>query len=317
MRDKVILVTGATGSFGKAFITEALKQSPKQIRAFSRSESLQAEAKAHFNDPRILWLIGDVRDAERLELALEGVDICVHSAALKRIEVCENEPYEAVKTNLQGSINVANACLKNNVAHSILISTDKAAEPINLYGATKMAAEKYWIRANVYRGANHPTKFSVVRYGNVVGSRGSVVPLFKKQAKEDGVIKVTHRDMTRFFITLQQAVSLVQIALEYSQGGEVYLPALKSATIVDLAKAVDPKAYIVYTSPVPGEKMHEQLLNRAEVNRVTLEEGYTVVHPEAVTWPYEFPAEYAHVVPTTSFDADRFTKEELVDLIHG
>lgn len=316
MQNKVVLITGATGSFGKAFIEEILKTNPKQIRAFSRDEAIQAELKAKFKDSRILWLIGDIRDAERLEMALEGVDICVHAAALKRIEVCEADPEEAIKTNITGSVNVAKACLKKNVSHAILISTDKASEPVNLYGATKMAAEKYWIRANGYRGALHPTKFSVVRYGNVVGSRGSVVPIFKKQAEEDGVIRITHKEMTRFFITLQQAISLVQIAVAYSQGGEIYLPALKAASIVDLAKAVDSKAHIVYTTPNPGEKLHEQLLNRAELGRVTIEEGYTVVHPEDTTWPYAFPKEYSYVVPKTSYDADRFTVKELQELVN-
>ena len=315
MQDKVILITGGCGSFGKEFVKTILLQNPKQIRVFSRDEFKQAEMKAELNDPRVEYLCGDVRDAERLNMALEGVDVCVHAAAMKRIEKCETDPEEAIKTNIQGSINVAKACLTNNVQNSILLSTDKAAEPVNLYGATKMAAEKYWINANTYRGKQHPTKFSVVRYGNVVGSRGSVVPMFKKQAEEDGVIRVTHRDMTRFFITLQQAISLVQIAVEYSQGGEVYLPALKSASIVDLAKAVDPSAHIVYTHPVPGEKLHEQLLNRAELSRVTLEEGYTVVHPENVTWPYLFPTIYTEMVPKTSFDSDRFSLSELKELV--
>jgi UDP-N-acetylglucosamine 4,6-dehydratase len=316
MRDKVILVTGASGSFGSAFIEEALKLNPKQIRAFSRDEAVQAELKQRFKDNRILWLIGDIRDSERLEMALEGVDVCIHAAALKRIEVCESDPQEAIKTNVTGSVNVINACLRQNVSHAILISTDKACAPVNLYGATKMVAEKCWINANTYRGILHPTKFSVVRYGNVVGSRGSVVPMFRKQAEEDGVIKVTHREMTRFFITLQQAIALVQVAVEYSQGGEVYLPELKSAAIVDLAHAINAQAHIVYTTPTAGEKLHEQLLNSAEVNRVTLEEGYTVVHPENVTWPYQFPKNYEFVVPKTSYDADRFSPEELSELIH-
>lgn len=318
MQDKVVLITGATGSFGRAFIEEILKLNPKQIRAYSRDEAVQAELKQYFSyaGKRMLWLIGDVRDQERLERALEGVDICVHAAALKRIEVCEDDPLEAIKTNITGSTNVATACLNQNVKHAIFISTDKAAEPINLYGASKMAAEKVWIRSNVYRGTLHPTKFSVVRYGNVIGSRGSVVPMFKKQAREDGVIKVTHRDMTRFFITLQQAINLVQVAIEFSQGGEIYLPALKSAAIVDLAKAVDATAHIVYTSPNPAEKLHEQLLNRSELNRVTIEEGYTVVHPENPTWPYIYPKTYSVVVPQTSLDADKFSFNELKDLVN-
>lgn len=316
MRGKVILVTGGCGSFGKAFVLEALKQDPKQIRVFSRDEYKQAQMKAELKDPRVEYLCGDVRDAERLEMALEGVNICVHAAAMKRIEKCESDPEEAIKTNILGSVNVAKACLKNNVSHAIFLSTDKASEPVNLYGATKMAAEKYWIRANGYRGTFHPTKFSVVRYGNVVGSRGSVVPIFKRQAEEDGVIRVTHREMTRFFLTLEQAVGLVQVAIEYSQGGEVYLPELKSATIVEIAKAVDQEATIIYTNPVAGEKLHEQLLNRAELDRVTLEDGYTVVHPQDVSWPYRFPEEYSSVVPQTSFDSERFSHSELKDLVN-
>lgn len=316
LQNKVILITGGTGSLGKALTKELLLGNPRQIRIFSRDEAEQAVMREELHDPRVDYLLGDVRDYDRLLLALQGVDVVIHTAALKRIEKCELDPEEAIKTNITGTINVAKSCLYNNVKSAIFISTDKATEPINLYGATKMTAEKYWIQANVYRGRLHPTKFSVVRYGNVVGSTGSVLPMFKKQAKEDGIIRITHRDMTRFFITLQQAVALIQIAMEFSQGGEIYLPSLKSAFIVDLAKAVDEKAHIVYTSVGPGEKLHEQLLNRAEINRVTLEEGYTIVHPENPTWPYKIPQIFAHTVSQTSLDAEKYSFAELKDLIN-
>lgn len=289
----------------------------KQVRVYSRDELKQATMEAEFKDPRLCFICGDVRDLDQLSRAMEGCDIVVHAAAMKRIEKCEVNPHEAIKTNVIGTQNVAKACLDNNIQQAIFISTDKASEPVNLYGATKMLAEKVWLQSNVYRGLNHPTKFSVVRYGNVVGSRGSVVPMFKKQAEEDGVIRITHKDMTRFFITLQQAVSLVQIAVEYSQGGEIYLPMLKAASIVDLAKAISPTSHIVYTTPVPGEKLHEQLLNRSEIGRVTVEDGYTVVHPEHVTWPYQYPEEYSVLVPKTSFDSDKYTFEELQELVNG
>ena len=202
MQNKCILITGGTGSFGKEFCKEALKNDARQVRIFSRDELKQAQMKEEINDPRVEWLLGDVRDVERLTTALEGVDICVHAAAMKRIEKCEKDPQEAVKTNIQGTINVANACLKCNVKAAILISTDKAVYPVNLYGATKLTAEKAWIQSNTYRGINHPTKFSIVRYGNVLGSRGSVVNSFK----DNNVLTVTDANMTRFFITLQEAI---------------------------------------------------------------------------------------------------------------
>lgn len=316
MRDRTILVTGGTGSFGKAFIKEALLKEPKQIRVYSRDELKQAQMKEEIGDKRVEWLIGDIRDSERLEMALDGVDVCIHAAAMKRIEKCEKDPQEAIKTNVIGSMNVANACLKRNVKHSIFISTDKASAPVNLYGATKMVAEKHWIRANCYRGLNHPTKFSVVRYGNVVNSRGSVIPMFKEQAKE-GVIRVNHPEMTRFLITLNQAVSLVELATEVAQGGEIFLPTLKSIDIVALAKAVSESAYIYYTSPRAGEKIHEQLFNDVEAKRITIEDGYAVIHPEDVTWPYLFPADFSPQVPSTSFDAPRFSAAELKVMVNG
>jgi UDP-N-acetylglucosamine 4,6-dehydratase len=316
MQDKIIAITGGTGSFGKAMVEELLKKDIKRIRILSRDELKQAVMKDEINDSRVDFFLCDVRDESNLITALEGVDIVIHAAALKRIEKCETNPLEAVKTNIQGSINVANACLKNNVLSAVFISTDKASEPVNLYGASKMVAEKFWIRANCYRGLHHPTKFSVVRYGNVLNSRGSVIPMFKKQA-QDRVIRVTHPDMTRFFITLQQAINLVELAVEYAQGGEIYLPQLKSAYITQIAAAVAPEAHIVFTHPNSGEKLHEQLLNQDESKRVTIEDGYTLIHPQDVTWPYSFPKEYSPVVPLTSLETNKFTSVELSELIHN
>jgi UDP-N-acetylglucosamine 4,6-dehydratase len=194
MRGKVILLTGGTGTFGRAFIQEALTKSPKQIRVFSRDELKQAQMAAEIQDPRVEYLLGDIRDFDRLKVALRGVDICVHAAALKRVEKGQRDPQEFIKTNVQGTINVANACLENNVPAAILISSDKAVLPINVYGGSKFLAEQVWINSNVYRGSDRQTKFSAVRYGNVCGSRGSIIRIWHDQA-ENGVIKITDHSL--------------------------------------------------------------------------------------------------------------------------
>jgi UDP-N-acetylglucosamine 4,6-dehydratase len=261
MRDKVILITGGTGSFGQAFVREALSKDPKQIRVFSRDELKQAQMKDAINDSRVDYLCGDIRDYERLCTALEGVDIVVHAAAMKRIEKCEKDPQEAIKTNVLGSVNVANACLRTNVKNAILISTDKAAYPVNLYGTTKLAAERVWIQSNTYRGLNHPTKFSVVRYGNVFGSRGSVFHLFKDQL-ETGAVKVTDARMTRFFIRLQDAVDLVQVAMEWQQGGETFIPRLKAISIYHLAKLVAGRFPVVISNQTGRRKASRDVDNK-------------------------------------------------------
>lgn len=316
MRDKVILVTGGTGTFGKAFVKDALTKGPKQIRVFSRDELKQAQMAAEINDPRVEYLCGDVRDFERLSVALEGVDICIHAAAMKRIEKCERDPQECKKTNVDGSINVLNACLKNNVKNAVLISTDKAAMPINTYGASKMLAEKEWINGNVYRGRQHPTKLSVVRYGNVLGSRGSVVHLFKDQA-ERGVIKVTDQRMTRFFITVQEAVDLVQLALETQQGGEIYIPRLKAASIYHLATLMAGSARVEITSQRGGEKLHEILATPEEFTRMAHETDYSVIHPENPRWPYkkDTGSEDSQREFVDSSTAEQYKDDELVELI--
>ena len=314
MRDKIVVVTGGTGSFGKAFIQECLTKDPKQIRVFSRDELKQAQLKDEINDRRVEWLLGDVRDAERLITALEGVDICVHAAAMKRIEKCEKDPLEAIKTNVIGSQNVALACLKNNVKNAILISTDKAVYPINLYGATKLTAEKVWVQSNVYRGLNHPTRFSVVRYGNVLGSRGSVLHLFKDQL-EKGILKVTDARMTRFFITLQEAVDLVQLALEFMQGGETFIPNLKAASIYHLAQLVAGDVPVEITNQRGGEKLHESLITKEEKNRLASYENFSVINPEITTWPYTpWTSEFRNFVESSE-TATQYTDAELQRLL--
>lgn len=285
MQGKCVLITGGTGSFGKSFCKELLTKDVRQVRIYSRDELKQAQMREELCDPRVEYLCGDVRDAERLTTALEGVDICVHAAAMKRIEKCEKDPQEAIKTNIIGTVNVANACLKNNISKAILISTDKAVYPVNLYGATKLTAEKVWIQSNVYRGLNHPTKFSVVRYGNVLGSRGSVLHLFKEQI-DKGVIKVTDQRMTRFFITLQQAVDLVQVGLEFMQGGEIFVPDLKAASIYHLAQLMAGSLPVEITNQRGGEKLHESLITKEEKSRLASYEHFSVINPELTTWPY-------------------------------
>ncbi len=314
MRDKCVLITGGTGTFGKAFCKAALQNGARQVRIFSRDELKQAQMAAEINDPRVDYLCGDIRDYERLLTALEGVDICVHAAAMKRIEKCERDPQECKKTNVDGTINVLNACLKTNVKNAVFISTDKAAMPVNTYGASKMLAEKEWINGNVYRGRNHPTRFSVVRYGNVLGSRGSVIHAFKTQA-ERGRIEVFDQRMTRFFITIQQAVDLVQLALEEQQGGEIYLPRLKGASIYHIAQLMAGNGQILMTSQRGGEKLHEVLNTPEECERMTIEPHHSVVHPYKPTWSYRFPAAYDKTDFVDSSTAEQFQDDELVDLI--
>lgn len=317
MENAVYLVTGGTGSFGKSFIQDLLlNHNPKQVRVISRDEYKQHVLKQEIRDPRLECFIGDVRDYELLLKAMDGVDIVIHAAALKRIEVCEKCPQEAIKTNVQGTVNVANAALACGVKNAVMISTDKAASPTNLYGATKMVAEKAWNQCNVYRGSNKPTKFSVVRYGNVVGSRGSVIPLFRQQAK-DGVITVTNPRMTRFFIRLREAVDLVHAAIEFQQGGEVFLPQLKAMNIERLAKAIGPKAHIVYCAERPSEKLHEVLFSPEEFKRLKSLDGYCIIEPEYTTWPYIPSGEAFEGEFFSSETAPQYTESELKELLNA
>jgi UDP-N-acetylglucosamine 4,6-dehydratase len=255
---KNILITGGTGSFGKKYTKTLLaKYSPRKIIVYSRDELKQFEMQQDYNQPCMRYFIGDVRDKERLTQAMNGVDFVIHAAALKQVPAAEYNPMECIKTNINGAENVISAALANNVEKVIALSTDKAANPINLYGATKLVSDKLFVAANNISGG-HKTTFSVVRYGNVVGSRGSVVPFFEKliaeQAKE---LPVTHDEMTRFWITLQGGVDFVLKNFERMLGGEIFIPKIPSMRIVDLAKAMAPTLSINIVGIRPGEKLHE------------------------------------------------------------
>lgn len=266
LKSKVILVTGGTGSFGKAFVKEVLaSHDPAVIRIYSRDELKQWEMAREFrHDKRLRFLIGDVRDAARLKRAIEGVDIVIHAAALKHVPACEYNPVDAVRTNVDGAINVINAALDNNVEKVVALSTDKAVSPVNMYGATKLCAERLIIQSNSYRGTLRKTAFSVVRYGNVVGSRGSVIPLFREQ-RGQGEVTITDKRMTRFWITLPQAITFVISSLALMKGGEIFVPKIPTARITDLATVIASRAKQRMIGIRPGEKLHEHLM--------TVEEG--------------------------------------------
>lgn len=263
MNDQVILVTGGTGSFGKAFVRHILsKENPKKVIVFSRDELKQYEMAQEFTDPRIRFFLGDVRDLNRLNRAFAGVDYVVHAAALKQVPAAEYNPLEFIKTNVYGSQNVIDAALDAHVRGVIALSTDKAVNPANLYGATKLCAEKLFIAANSYSRNSFP-KFSVVRYGNVAGSRGSVIPLFLKQRDNGRVYSVTDTGMTRYWIKMSQAIELVLLALKEGHPC-VYVPKIPSSSILRLVEAIDPEGTIKVTGIRPGEKLHEALLAPTE-----------------------------------------------------
>ncbi len=268
LNDKTILVTGGTGSFGKAFVEHILDNyKPKSLRIFSRDELKQWEMserlKQHAGFDRLRFFLGDIRDKARLYRAFEGVDVVIHAAAMKQVPASEYNPFEAIKTNIIGSTNVIDAALEAEVDKVVALSTDKASLPINLYGATKLCADKLFIHANNYTGPRR-TRFSVVRYGNVIGSRGSVVPVFLEQAKQGGVLTITHKDMTRFWMSVGEAVSFVLSSLFLMQGGELFIPKISSMKVVDLAKAISPNAKLKFIGIRPGEKLHESLISSDE-----------------------------------------------------
>ena len=281
---KTILITGGTGSFGRTFLATLLREdNPRSVRIYSRGEMLQYETEKMFPDDRIRFFIGDVRDKERLSRAMNGVDIVIHAAALKQVPACEYNPIEAVKTNINGSINIINTAIDNNVDRVIALSTDKAVHPVNLYGSTKMVAEKLFVQGNSYTGGDRHTKFSCVRYGNVVGSRGSVVPLFLEQ-KKTGRLTVTDDRMTRFWLTLEEGVSFVRNCLPIMTGGEIFVPKIPSMKVSDLAHAMAPDAKIDVIGIRPGEKIHEILLTEDEARHTKEYDTYFVIEPELNFW---------------------------------
>ncbi len=259
LKGKTILVTGGTGSFGKMFIKKVLAvHQVRKVIVFSRDELKQFEMQKEVQDPRVRFFIGDIRDPERLHRAFHGVDYIVHAAALKQVPACEYNPIEAVKTNVIGAQNIINAAIDNGIKKVIALSTDKAANPVNLYGATKLCSDKLFIAGNAYSG-DIDTRFSIVRYGNVMGSRGSVIPVFKEQRKT-GTITITDPRMTRFWITLDHGVAFVLQCLEIMMGGELFIPKIPSMNIMDLAKAIAPGCKTRVTGIRHGEKLHEVLL---------------------------------------------------------
>jgi len=258
---KTILVTGATGSFGHSFVPMTLaKYRPRKLIVYSRDEMKQWEmAKSFAGDSRVRFFIGDVRDKYRLLRALDGVDFVVHAAATKIVPTAEYNPFECVKTNVHGAMNLIDACIDKGVKRVVALSTDKACSPVNLYGATKLVSDKLFVAGNAYSG-EHGTRFSVVRYGNVMGSRGSVIPFFMS-IKNDGVIPITDPRMTRFMISLEQGVELVWHAFEDMEGGEIYVKKIPSMKVVDLAEVVAPGVKHELTGIRPGEKLHEQMIS--------------------------------------------------------
>lgn len=282
-----ILITGGTGSFGKRFVGMMLQEyGPKKIIVFSRDELKQHEMRVGgFDHPSLRYFIGDVRDAERLRRALHGVDVVIHAAALKQVPACEYNPIEAVMTNVMGARNVIEAALDAGVQKVMAISTDKAVSPVNLYGATKLVAEKLFVQGNAYSGGG-PTRFACVRYGNVVGSRGSVVPLFLEQRKT-GRVSVTDPRMTRFWITLEQGVRFVIRCTEMMRGGEVFVPKLPSMRMTDLVHLLAPDAELDVIGIRPGEKLHEALVSQDEARHAREFENYFVIEPAQATWGFE------------------------------
>lgn len=285
-----ILITGGTGSLGKALINFMLKETKaSRVVVFSRDELKQAQLKSEFNDdPRLRWFIGDIRDLERLKRALHGVDYVIHAAALKQVDTGEYNPIEFIKTNILGSQNVIDASIDAGVKKVVALSTDKASSPINLYGATKLTADKLFVAANNY-SFKYGTTFSVVRYGNVMGSRGSVIPFFQQLAKEGKPLPITDLRMTRFWISIEQAVEFVVDSLKLMCGGELYVPKIPSMRIIDLAKAVSPTSELIEVGMRPGEKLHEEMISADDSRRTLILQNRFVVTPVVAEWGYSEP----------------------------
>ena len=288
LRNSTILVTGGTGSFGHQFIPMTLaKYNPKKIIVFSRDEMKQWEmAKLFPNDDRMRFFIGDIRDRERLYRALDGVDYVVHAAATKIVPTAEYNPFECVKTNINGAMNLIDACIDKGVKGVVALSTDKASSPVNLYGATKLASDKLFVSGNSYSAA-HATRFSVVRYGNVMGSRGSVIPFFMS-VKDQGTLPITDPRMTRFMISLEQGVELVWHAFEDMEGGEIYVKKIPSMKVTDLATVIAPVAKQEVVGIRPGEKLHEQMIG-----------------VEDALYTYEYPEHFKILPAIHSWDRDK------------
>jgi UDP-N-acetylglucosamine 4,6-dehydratase len=283
-----ILITGGTGSFGQAIVKELLEKDVRRIAIYSRDELKQFEVRKKYPDDRLRFFLGDIRDSSRLDIALHGVDFVVHAAALKQVDTGEYNPMEFVKTNVIGSQNLIDACIRNHVKKIVALSTDKASSPINLYGATKLTADKLFSAANNYSYA-YGTTFSVVRYGNVMGSRGSVIPYFMRLIESGKPLPITDKRMTRFWISLEQAVNFVLESFEIMQGGELYVPRIPSMKITDLAFAMDENAKIEVIGIRPGEKLHEEMISSDDSRRTFKSQSRYIVIPIFAEWGYKEP----------------------------
>ncbi len=316
---KKILITGGTGSLGTALTKRLLKTDVETIRIFSRDELKQVQMQSEFNDERLRFLIGDVRDKERLLRAFEDIDIVIHAAALKHVPVAEYNPFEAVKTNVYGSENVLNACLDKNVELALAIGTDKAVSPFNTYGATKLLMEKLFISGNYYKGKQRENlKFLCVRYGNVLGSRGSIVPTFSKQVLDGKKISITDPNMTRFNITMTQAIDLIFRTIKNGDGGQVFIPKLKAYKVGDMKDAIldlmDAKNDVEVISVRPGEKYHEVLINKDEIRNSLESEMDYIIFDEKMNNKNNLP--FSNLNDQYSSDkVELFTKNELKDIL--
>jgi UDP-N-acetylglucosamine 4,6-dehydratase len=317
--EQVVLVTGGTGSFGKRFAELMLAEHhPQKLIVFSRDELKQHDMRSSgFDHPSLRYFIGDVRDAQRLERALSGVTVVVHAAALKQVPACEYNPFEAIQTNIIGAKNVIDAAINQGVSRILALSTDKAVNPVNLYGASKLCAEKVFVQANAYAGAKD-TRFSCARYGNVVGSRGSVIPMFLEQRKI-GKVTITDPRMTRFWITLEQGARFVVRCIEQMRGGEIFVPKIPSMKLIDIAEAVAPGCAIECIGIRPGEKLHEVLLSEDEARNTVETDDMYVVQPTHSWWK-KGNWKQAHPLPegfryTSDTNPQWLTADELFDLV--
>lgn len=303
LAESSLLITGGTGSFGKAFLRHVLDhEKPYRVAVLSRDELKQSDMRTDFPETNIRWFIGDIRDRDRLTRAMHGVDYVVHAAALKQVDTAEYNPFEFVKTNILGSQNVIDAAIDAGVKKVVALSTDKASSPINLYGATKLTADKLFVAANNY-SYSFGTRLAVVRYGNVMGSRGSVIPLFRRLAAEGKPLPITHPEMTRFWISLPQAVQFVIDSFDTMTGGELFVPRIPSMRIMDLVEAVAPGSETIEIGVRPGEKLHEEMISADDSYRTIRQPDRYIVQPTVNEWWFT-PPEGSSVPPGFSYRSD-------------